>query len=186
MPLALILPIALRAASTLVFLVAVVVAGVMNRSIAIVPLLAIAATLTQLAVRRVAPSPIEGLQAAFQSPMGPPPHPAAKLLRSALTSTVAYGVLFGFSALIAAMFQVTEFSRIVTQFDFGLIAVPTVLAFLTGVLVAKTAASQAANMMGDLQQAFADMQAQQPGQPANDEEPFTFEGEIIDPDDRDL
>lgn len=181
MPKALLFPILLRATPGLVLLITACIAGVFNRSVMIVPLLAIAGTLSQYAASRFAPNPLDSLKAAFTGGQTAP-GPGAKLTRGFIMSTLGFGVVYGLSALIAALFQETEFARTLTGFDAGLVIIPALMAFVLSIFVAKSIARQAAHMMGGLQEVFSEMQAQA-GPAANDDDAFTFEGEIIEPED---
>lgn len=182
MPAFLIIPIALRVAATLVFIIAVVVAGVMNRSIMMVPLLAITATLVQWLVGKITPNPVNALQDALDTGIATRPG-AQKFAPRIIAGTIGYGLVFMLTVFISALFQETELERALTQTDAMILAVTAGIAGVLSLLHAHTGARQAANMMGDFQQAFNEMQT---GQAANDEDAFTFEGEIIDPEDRDL
>lgn len=186
MPAALMLPLLLRAAGPIAFLIAAVTAGVMNQSFMIVPLLAIAATLTTIIIRKVSPSPAADL-AAMLDPNAVPQQKsifegAGKRLGVGL---VGYTVTFGLAALIAAMFQETEFKQTLTQTDAWIILIPSGLAVLAAMLSARLGANQIAGMAGQMADVFAAMKAQQggPNSAAQDDEAFTVEGEIIDKDD---
>mgnify|MGYP001797127042 FL=1 len=74
MPVALFFPILLRLAGPVAFILAVAVAGAMNRSFILVPLLALAASLTTVIIRAVTPSPAMDLGAAMQSQAEQRPH----------------------------------------------------------------------------------------------------------------
>jgi len=63
MPAAIFLPILFRIAGPLAFLGATATAGVMNRSIMIVPILAATATITTILIRKFTPSPTVELKA---------------------------------------------------------------------------------------------------------------------------
>lgn len=184
MPNALLLPILLRATPGLILLIAACTAGVLNRSVMIVPLLALAGTLAQFAASQFAPNPLDSLKDAFAGPKAAT-GPANKLARGLIMSTLGFGVVYGLSALIAALFQETEFARTLTGFDAGLVLIPAGIAFVLSIFVAKSIARQAAQMLGGFQAAFSQMQGQA-GQAANDDDAFTVEGEIIDPKDEDL
>ncbi len=175
------IPVLLRIAASLVFVVAVIVAAAMNRSIMLVPLLAAAATLSHWLAARLAPNPLSNL-GEMLAPGAARANPAGKLIRKFLFGVFGYGLVFALTVLISAVFQETELERIVTRFDLTLIAVAAGLAIVLSVINAHTAATQVTGMMGDLQQAFNQMQGGPAATPGG-EEPFTFEGEIIHPDD---
>ena len=179
MPIALALPIILRIASTLVFLVAVIIAAALNRSVMMVPLLAAAATLSHWVAGKFAPNPLSNLDGAdnVRTPTG---SLLGRLTPRFLIGAIGYGILFALAVLISAVFQETELERAITQTDFIIIGVASAVAIALSIINAYTAASQVTGMMSDLQQAFSDMQNDQT---PDGEEPFTFEGEIIDPDD---
>ncbi len=178
MPISLALPIFLRLAAALVFVVAVIVAGVMNRSIMMVPLLAGAATLTQWLLARIAPGPMASLQSSLGgAPQGPVP--LNRLGGRFIAGVFGYGLLFILTVFISALFKETELERILTRTDLSILAIATGLAILLSLLNAHFGSKQVAGMMGDLEATFADMQRQQ-----EREEAFTVEGEMIDPEDQ--
>ncbi len=184
MPTALILPILLRVLATAIFALAAIYAGVANRSFLIVPCLAAAAAAAQYVTGLIAPSPIQGLKFAFD-PEARPPNPLSKAGRGFAMGVVLYGLLFSLAAMIAALFQETEFERALTGDDGLLVAVAAGFATVFSSLSARTGTSQIAGMMGNMQEAFADMQAQQAtaDMAAGDDE-FIVEGEIIEPDEK--
>ena len=171
------LPVLLRVLASAVFAIAVIYAGVANRSILIVPLIAFAAAAVQWLVSIVAPSPITGLQQ-MVSPDAAPPNPVAKFGRGFGVSLVLYLFLFGLSALIAALFQETEFARRLIADDIWIVALPAGIAFAASVLSAKTGTNQVVGMMEDVQKAFAEMQAQQAQQDMAADDDFIVEGEF--------
>ncbi len=182
MPFVLALPIILRIASTLVFLVAVIVAAALNRSVMMVPLLAAAATLSHWVAGKFVPNPLSNLEGAtsIRTPMG---NLLGRLAPRFLVGVFGYGILFALAVLISAVFQETELERAITRTDFIIIGVASVIAIILSVINAYTAATQVTGIMSDLQQAFSDMQDGQGPDQDGGETPFTFEGEIIDPDD---
>lgn len=184
MPVNLMLPVLLRVLASAAFIVAVIYAGIANRSVLIVPLLAFAAASIQWLVSVIAPSPITGLQQ-MVSPEAPPPNPAVKFGRGIGVALVLYLVLFCLSALIAALFQETEFARRLESADLWIAGIPALVAFAASVLSAKTGTSQVAGMMEDVQKAFADMQAQQAQQDMAADDDFIVEGEFTAANDED-
>lgn len=181
MPTSFLVPILLRLAGPIAFLVAAIVAGVMNRSVLLVPLLTIVATLTTIAIRKVSPSPVTDLQSVL-SPDAPPkpPNIFRGVGRRFAIGLVGYGLAFGLAALIAAMFQTTEFEPQLMVSDSVYLIVPTLLAFVCAWISAHVGMNQMAGMMDQMQEMMAQMQAAQSGQPVDDDA-FTVDGEVIDP-----
>lgn len=180
MPQTLLLPLILRVAGPIAFVIAAMTAGVMNRSIMIVPLLALAATATTIIIRMISPLPAFDLKSAL-SPNAPAEKPSAfkGAGRRLVIGIIGYGFAFGFAALIAALFQATEFQPRLGLEDAGYFFVPGLIAVIGATIGARIGVNQMAGMMNQMQDMFAQMQAQNP---ANDDDGFTFEGEIIDPD----
>lgn len=180
MPQTLLLPLILRVAGPIAFVVAAMTAGVMNRSIMIVPVLALAATLTTIIIRMVSPFPSFDLKSAL-SPNAPAEKPSAfrGAGRRFIIGVIGYGFAFGMAALVAAIFQTTEFQPQISLNDAGYLIVPGVIAVIGATIGARIGVNQMAGMMDQMQDMFAQMQTPNA---ANDEEGFTFEGEIIDPD----
>lgn len=180
MPQTLLLPLILRVAGPIAFVVAAMTAGVMNRSIMIVPVLALAATLTTIIIRMVSPFPSFDLKSAM-SPNAPAEKPSAfrGAGRRFIIGVIGYGIAFGMAALIAAIFQTTEFQPQISLNDAGYLIVPGFIAVIGATIGARIGVNQMAGMMDQMQDMFAQMQSPNA---ANDEEGFTFEGEIIDPD----
>ena len=159
---------------------AAMIAGIMNTSLMIVPLLAITATVTTVVIRLFSPFPALDLKAAL-SPNTVSEKPSAYrgAGRRFLIGTVGYGFAFGFAALIAALFQTTEFQPQIGLSDLGYLIVPAFIAVIGATIGARIGINQMAGMMDQMQDMFAQMQAQ--GQ-QTDDDAFTMEGEIIDPD----
>ena len=180
MPQTLLFPLLLRVAGPITFVAAAMTAGVMNRSIMIVPLLALAATATTIIIRMVSPFPTFDLKSAL-SPNAPAEKPSAfrRAGRRLIIGIIGYGFAFGIAALIAAIFQTTEFQPQITISDAGYFLIPGLVAVIGATIGARIGVNQMAGMMEQLQDMFAQMQTQKP---ANDDDGFTFEGEIIDPD----
>ncbi len=181
MPIALLLPVILRLAGPIAFVTAAVTAGALNRSFMLVPVLAAGATLTTLLIRKVAPSPVSDLQSLL-NPDAPPQQPSIfrGMGRRFGIGLIGYAVAFGISALIAALFQTTEFETRLMPSDAGYVVIPALVALLGAWGSARLGMSQMAGMMGQMQDMFAQMQAAQDQEGA--EEPFTVDGEVIDPD----
>jgi len=186
MPVALFFPILLRLAGPLAFALAAITAGVMNRSFILVPLLAVVASLTTVVIRKVSPSPAMDLKAMLSPDAAPPPANAFRGLgRRFGIGLVGYAVLFGLAASIAAIFQTTEFEPQLMLVDMWFACIPAILAFIGAWVSARIGMNQMATMMGGMQDVFDQMQAGQ-SPPGPEDETFTFEGEVIDPDERDL
>ena len=183
MPAALFFPLFLKLAGPLSFLSAAMVAGVMNRSLILIPLIALASTATTILIRMVAPSPVMDLKTMLD-PNAPPekPSPFKGAGRRVLMSILGFGLVFGLSALIAAIFQTTEFQQQVSGTDIGVLVIPAVIAVIGSWLSARMGINQMAGMMREMQGVFSQMQAGQSPQAA-EEDAFTVEGEIIDPED---
>ena len=185
MPSALLLPVFLRLLGPIAFIGAAIAAGVMNRSIMIVPLLALVAVGASLLVQSVSPSPAMDLKNLLNPGQSTaPPSPFSGLGRRIGLRVLGYGIVFGIAAILAAIFQATEFEPQIRMFDLGLAAIAALLAILGGLLSARLGRNQMEGMMDQMQDMFSQMQsAQAPGSP--DEDAFTVEGEVIDPENRD-
>ncbi|MEO1552590.1 MAG: hypothetical protein AAFR82_01555 [Pseudomonadota bacterium] len=172
-------------AGPIVFIIAVAIAGAMNRSFILVPLLALAATITTAIIRTVTPSPAMDLKAVLTPETEQRPHnPLRGSGKRFVAGLIGYAVVFGLAALIAALFQITEFEPQVMLEDSWFAIVPAAIAFIAAWLSARIGLNQMAGMMDQMQNVVAQMQAgQQPGAPEGDA--FTVEGEVIDPDQRD-
>lgn len=185
MPVALFFPILLRLAGPFAFALAAITAGVMNRSFILVLLLAVVASLTTVIIRKVSPSPAMDLKSMLTPDAVPEPaNPFRGVGRRFAIGLVGYSVLFGLSASIAAIFQTTEFEPQLMLADTWFAGVPAIIAFVGAWVSARIGLNQMAGMMGGMQDMFDQMQAgQDPGN--SEEDAFTFEGEVIDPDERD-
>ena len=185
MPSALLLPVFFRLLGPIAFIGMAIAAGVMNRSIMIVPLLALAAALTSVLIQSVSPSPAMDLNNLL-NPGQPtkPPSPLRGLGRRIGLRVLGYGIVFAIAAALAAIFQATEFEPQILLFDLGLIAVPVILAVFGGLLSARMGRDQMDGMMDQMQDMFSQMQSAQPGASPEDDA-FTVEGEVIDPENRD-
>lgn len=165
------MPIMLRVASGLVFVVAVIVAGAANRSAIMVPALAGVATLAHLNTPRLSlnlgGAPKQGL--------------IGRAMTVFFTRTLVFGLVFGLSVLIAALFRETHLARDFTNFDIGLLVVPFALALVFTTISMRSPLGNPQAFMEDIQKAFAEMQAGQ-GMPssASDDDDFTFDGEFED------
>jgi len=182
MPIALLLPILLRIAGPVAFLFSVASAGAMNRSVILVPIIAVAATVTTILIRIIAPSPASEINSMLSGDPNPSPEsPFRGSGRRLGIGLVGYALIFGLSAWVAALFQTTEFEPQVLVQDIWFVISPAVIAIIGAWISARMGFNQMANMMGQMQTAFADMKANANGAEMNDDD-FTVEGEIIDPD----
>ena len=185
MPLSFILPIALRAIGPFAFVASAMAAGAMNQSVMLVPLLAVAVTLTTLLIRKVSPSPAGDLAAVL--------NPQAEQTRKGLfdgalkrfgAGLIGYAVCFGFAALIAAMFQETEFNQMLIGSDLWFALIPATIAIVGAYVSYRMAFGQMADMAGQVQAMFAQMQDRDHPSGAPEEDDFTLEGEIVDDDNK--
>ncbi|MCR9268984.1 MAG: hypothetical protein NXH72_03245 [Hyphomonadaceae bacterium] len=184
MPAALFLPLLLRLAGPLAFIGAAIIAGILNRSIMLVPLLALAGTGTTVLIRFLAPSPAMDIKAMLDpNSQLQKPSPFKGIGQRFGLGVLGFGLVFGVSALIAALFQATEFEPRVNLSDAGFLVVPGLIAVIGAWLSARLGLNQMAGMMQDMQGMFSQMQAG-PEATSNDEDAFTVEGEIIDRDDQ--
>lgn len=184
MPTALLFPLLLRVAGPVAFVMAALTAGAMNRSFLIIPLLALTATATTILIRKLSPSPVMNLQTMLNpNASGQVQNAYAGMGRRFGIGLVGYLLAFGLAALIAALFQETEFQQALATTDIWFLLTPVIIAGIFAWLSARSGANQMAEMMGQMQSMFSEMQAQQgAGQAANDDDAFTVEGEVIDPD----
>lgn len=180
MPFIIALPLMLRLGATLVFLLAVVAAGALNRSLVMVPLLAATATLTHWLVGKVVPNPLKNIQGIAGNVAVPGRSPQALLMRF-IAGTIGYGMIFMVTVFLSAIFQETELERALDGTDALILAVPAGIAALLSIATAYTGANQVTGMAADLHQTFARGHTDPHG--LHDEDAFTVEGEIIDPDD---
>lgn len=183
MPAALLFPILLRVAGPIAFFVSVATAGILNRSFMLVPLLAVAATLTTVLIRQVTPSPALDLKEMLSAQDEPKPNnPLRGIVPKLAGGLVGYAILFALAAGVAAIFQTTEFEPQVSLADVWFAILPAMIAFAGAWISARIGANQMAGMMSQMQEAFSQMQTgQAQGHPGEDEA-FTVEGEVIDPD----
>ena len=184
MPTALLFPLLLRSIGPLAFMGSAIVAGIMNRSFMLVPLLALAATATTIIIRKFTPSPAMDLKAMLSPEATPEPPSIFRGMGQRFgLGLVGYAILFGLSALIAALFRVTDFEPQIRAGDLGFLLIPAVVAIIGTWVSARIGVNQMAGMMDQMQDMFAQMQAQQ-REPAGEEDAFTVEGEVIDTDNR--
>lgn len=163
------MPILLRLGSALVFVIAVIVAGVANRSALMVPMIAAVATLAHLNTPRMAIN-FGGQQ---QGVIG-------RAITVFLTRTILFGIIFGLSVAIAALFQETEIAREFTTFDTILLTVPFGLALLFTAISMRSPLGNPEELMADIQKAFAEATAGGGMPSQDDDDAFTVEGEFED------
>lgn len=182
MPINLFLPILLRLAGPFAFVSAAIGAGIMNRSIVIVPILALAGTATAILIRKVTPSPMMEVKNLLD-PNAPHQTPGLfdGFFRRFALGTLGYGLVFGLAAMIAALFQTTELEPQVRLEDAGFALIPAGIALIGAWLSARIGISQMAGMAAQMQDMFAQANPET-GAPSSDDDAFTVEGEIIDPD----
>ena len=185
MPTALLFPVILRLAGPVAFVLAAAIAGGMNRSFVLIPLLVVVATATTVIIRIFSPAPALDLRSVL-SPDAPSPkaNPFRGVGRRLAIGLIGYALVFGFAALVSALFKTTEFEPQIRPSDIWFLAVPALLAVVGAWVSARIGLNQMAGMMGQMQDMFAEMQSKQ-DDTAPEDDTFTFEGEIIDPDDRD-
>lgn len=185
MPPALFLPILMRLSGPLAFVTAAGVAGVLNRSFVLIFVLAAVATATTIVIRKISPSPAMDLKAVFSSdPSAPPPSIFRGASRRFAIGLIGYALVFGLAAMIAAIFKTTEFEPQIRADDIWFLVVPAGIAMAGAWVSARLGMAQMAGMMDQMQGVFSQMQARETAQSAEDDA-FTVEGEIIDPDRRD-
>lgn len=181
MPTSFLVPILLRLAGPIAFLGAAIVAGVMNRSVLLIPLLTVVATLTTILIRKISPSPVTDLKSVLAQDAQPqPPNIFRGVGRRFLIGLIGYGLAFWLAAMIAAIFQTTEFEPQLMIADTPYLIVPTFIAVIGAWFSARIGVSQMAGMMGQMQDMFAQMQAGETRQ-GGDDDAFTVDGEVIDP-----
>lgn len=183
MPTTFLTPLLLRLAGPIAFVIAAMAAGAMNRSVMIIPLLALAATATTILIRLVSPFPALDLKSALSPDASPPKNVAFRGAgRRLLIGTVGYGFAFAFAAVVAAVFQATEFQPRLSLDDSGFAVIPGIIAFVGALVGARIGVYQMAGVMDQMQDMFAQAQNPSGTAPTEGKDVFTFEGEIIDPD----
>ena len=161
------MPIMLRAASAFVFVIAVIVAGAANRSLLMVPAIAAVATLANLNTPRMS---INLTGAPEQGIIG-------RAMSVFVTRTVLFGVVFGLSVLIAALFRETDLARDFTNFDVVLVTGPFVLALILTTIAMRSPLGNPEEFVEDLKKALSEMQTGAAPNPDNDNA-FTVDGEF--------
>lgn len=163
------MPILMRVASGLVFILAIIIAGVANRSALMVPMIAGVATLANLNTPRMAIN-FTGQKQGIVS----------RALTVFLTRTLLFGFVFLLSVGIAALFQETELAREFTTFDTILLTVPFGLALAFTAISLRSPLGNPEELMADIQKAFAEVASGGGPNAANDDEAFTVDGEYED------
>jgi|GEM_PF-3310434 len=181
MPTSFLVPILLRLAGPISFLGAAMIAGAMNRSVLLVPLLAVVATVTTIVIRMFSPSPVTDLKSVLTPDLEQaPPSIFRGVGRRFVIGLIGYAIAFWLTAMIAAIFQTTEFEPQIMSADAPYLIIPTLIAVIGAWISARIGISQMAGMIGQMQDMFAQMQAAQNG-PSDEEDAFTVEGEIVEP-----
>lgn len=162
------MPILMRLASGLVFVIAIIVAGIANRSAMMVPLIAAVATLAHMNTPRMT---INFGQKSEQSVL-------SRAFTVFLTRTILFGILFVVTVGISALFQETDLAREFATFDIFLLTVPFGLALLFTAISMLSPMGNPEQMMADIQKAFDDVSAGRG--PATNDDAFTVEGEFED------
>lgn len=160
------MPVILRAASALVFVIAVIVAGAANRNLLMVPALAALATLANLNTPRM----MINLSGAPQQGL------IERAMVIFFTRAFFFAIVFGFSVLVAAVFRETGLAEDFTNFDIGLLVVPFALALIFTAISQRSPLGNPDELMADIQKAFAEMQAGNMN--AANDDAFTVDGEF--------
>ncbi len=196
MPQMLQLALALRLGAVIVFVIAIIAAGAMNRHVLVIPLMAAAMTFvrvfasqgTDAFMRRMRPGPAaDTLPPASAAPANATPF-RATLSRAPsifVNRLVVMTVMFFFTVLIAAIFRETDLARQFTLTDALVVAIPLAAALvLTQISQRMTAgATEAlAGLMSELH-ARANPDAAAPPSAANDDTIIDGEFHAIDPED---
>ncbi|MGB2075049.1 MAG: hypothetical protein ACPH4G_00860 [Henriciella sp.] len=161
---------ALRALSSIGFVMAVIAAAIAGTNIAIIPILALASTLTHWLAARISHRPDSPLGAALQSPTG---QTARKKIAQLgfFFGLLGYGFIFMLTVFISAIFGSVDLSQRLAGEDFYLVLAPVILASLIAITnrlqVSKPARP---GQFQSSSRANTETQA-----------PFTVDGEIIDP-----
>ena len=162
------MPILMRVASALVFVIAIIVAGVANRSAIMVPMIASVATLAHLNTPRMT----------INFTGKPEQSLISRAMTVFLTRTIVFGIVFLLSVGIAALFQETELARNLSNFDMVLITVSFALALLFTAISMRSPMGNPEELMADIQRAFDEVSSG--AGPAANEDAFTVDGEFED------
>lgn len=177
MPQSLKLNLLLRGGSVAVFLLAIILAAILNRPILMIPLMASAMTLASLIASRRSPL----TEITHMQPDGaPPPHPPLDLARIGAGFMVRLGALAALfiAALgITALFTETALAREFGAVDLALLILPLLAALGMAEIAARLTARQVAGAINAVQGLFNEVRG---GPDGEDDE--IIEGEIIDED----
>lgn len=162
---------ALQLGSSLVFVVAAIVAGAMNRSVPVVLMLAAAMTLCGIVVKS------SGRTAGLGGLMGgdAPASPWSGALQGFIGRVIGLGLIYGLTVLIAAIFRETEIEQRVLGFDVILVGVATGVALVCALVAQRIMMAQGdalQSMMAQFQSRMQEMQGRRPGtgSAANDDD----------------
>lgn len=176
------LALALKALGGLAFLIAIIAAGAMNRSVGVVALLALAMTLVGLYGSK-GQAGMAALQAQLQG--GPAPEPksfVSQLASGFVVRLIGLGVVFGLTVLISALFRETSLERTLDRTDILLVLVPTAIAFGGALMSQRMMARMGGDMMGMMAQFAQQMQAAQAGKQDPVDDDTIIEGEFTETD----
>ena len=179
MPLRFLFPLFLQLAGPLAFLNAAGLAGILNRSLLLVPLLALTATGLSWLMQRWGLAFGSAVIALFGKPANARPGPSMRgLIASFVGRWLGYGVVFLGAAMFAALFQVTEFEPRLQPTDLWFLAAPVLIALPAQFLAHHLGLGQAQSFMQAMQQRYTH-HTSGPDAPSASETPFTVEGEVI-------
>ena len=175
MPQSLKLNLLLRGGSVAVFLLAIILAAILNRPILMIPLMAGVMTLSSIiALRRSPLTEITHMQ-----PDGtPPPRPTLDLARISTGFILRLGALAALfiAALgLTALFTDTALAREIGAIDLALLIIPLLAALGMAEMSARLTARQVAGAIGAFQGMFAEVRDGPGGEGGE-----IIEGEIID------
>ena len=175
MPLMIQFAILLRVLSLLVFIIAAIVAGVMNRPVLLMVILAALMALTNFYYARHS--------RAQKAARGEPTGWLGKLGLTFVARLITLAIFYGLAVLISALFQETYLARQLAPIDGWVVGITLAIALLTSEVSKRMLATQVTGLMGgmmaDMQAAMAKMQ-QDAG--AGDDG-FTIDGESHEVDD---
>lgn len=167
----------------LAFIVSASVAGMLNRSLMLVPLLALTATGVSVLMRKLIPSMRAELQSVLQPGAPVVVVPAtAGAVRGFFLRWLGYGFVFLSAAMLAALFQITEFEPRLQTTDLWFLCIPAAIAMPSRLLAHHLGIGRAANIATTMQGVFKQNQPVYRDGRASEGDPFTVEGEIIEPD----
>lgn len=164
----------------LAFIASVGLAGILNRSLLLVPALALTATATSVLLRSLIPSLRSGLQMILRRQ-----EPVAKVailsgaIRGFVLRWLGYGAVFFSAAMLAALFQATDFAPRIERSDLWFLCLPVAIAIPSRWLSHQLGVGRAVKMRPPMRSVFE--RAQTGSHPHTDstQAPFTIEAEII-------